>query len=37
MTLSIPQHRDPVARAALVACALALCWLAITSEQLGKV
>lgn len=30
-TLTIPQHRDPVARAALVACALALCWLAITS------
>lgn len=31
MTLSIPQHRDPVARAALIACALALAWLAITS------
>lgn len=31
MTLSIPQHRDPVARAALVACALALAWLAVTS------
>lgn len=31
MTLTIPQHRDPVARAALIACALALCWLAITS------
>lgn len=31
MTLSIPQHRDPVARAALVACAFALVWLAISS------
>jgi|SRR6187549_239403 len=31
MTLTIPTHRDPVARAALVACALALAWLAITS------
>jgi len=31
MTLSIPTHRDPVARAALVASALALAWLAITS------
>lgn len=30
-TLTIPQHRDPVARAALIACAMALCWLAITS------
>lgn len=30
-TLTIPQHRDPVARAALIACALALTWLAITS------
>lgn len=33
MTLSIPQHRDPVARFALVACALALVWLAITSAM----
>lgn len=31
MQLAIPQHRDPVARAALVACALALVWLAISS------
>lgn len=31
MTLSIPQHRDPVARAALVACAVALIWAAISS------
>lgn len=30
-TLTIPQHRDPVARVALAACALALVWLAITS------
>jgi hypothetical protein len=32
-TLSIPQHRDPVARAALIACALALVWLAITGAM----
>lgn len=30
-SLAIPQHRDPVARAALVACAFALIWLTITS------
>jgi len=30
-TLTIPTHRDPVARAALLACAFALVWLAISS------
>jgi hypothetical protein len=33
MTLAIPTHRDPVARTALVACALALAWLAITGAM----
>lgn len=31
--LAIPQHRDPVARAALIGCALALVWLAISSAM----
>lgn len=30
-TLTIPQHRDPVARAALIGCAFALAWLVVTS------
>ncbi len=33
MTLAIPQHRDPVARGALLTCAFVLVWLAISSAM----
>jgi hypothetical protein len=36
--LTITQHRDPVARAALIACVFVLAWLAVTGtrQPLGR-